>query len=554
MLGEKIPKKNKEILVIGHKNPDTDSICSAIAYADLKHRLTGKNYVPCRAGYINPETEFVLRRFDAPMPRLVNSIQTQVSDIELRTSHGVSRDLSLKEAWKMMSQDSRVTLAVVDEENRVEGLITIGDIANSYMNIYRNDILSVAKTPYHNIVSALEGRMVVGDENDCFEQGKVLVAATNLDLLETYVEPGDIVMLGNRYECQICAIDMKAGCLILCAGAPLSKTIRHMAEQAGCKIILTDFDTYTATRFIHQSMPIRFMMTSNVLSFRQDDYTEKVKEVMSSKRHRYFPVTDADGKYCGLISRRDFLGMHGKEVILVDHNERTQAVDGVDSADVLEIIDHHRIGSLETMNPVFFRNQPVGCTATIIYEMYCENKIEIPEKIAGLLVSAIISDTLLFRSPTCTEKDRKAAEALAAICGIDLEKYSKQMFSAGSNLDGKKDAEIFFQDYKVFNVEGKRIGIGQISSVLTDEMEALKGRMTKYLVENHRSSGMDYVYLIMTSIMDEKSEVICDGEPADQLLEMAFPGCTVEDHRAVLDGVVSRKKQFVPAIIAAIKE
>ena len=544
---------NKETLVIGHKNPDTDSICSAIAYAYLKEKLTGERHVPCRAGYLNPETEYVLKRFHQPAPRLVTSVQTQVSDIELRIGRGVSGEMSLKEAWKLMSQENKVTLAVVDEENHLEGLITIGDIANSYMNVYGNDVLSVARTPYRNIVSALEGEMVVGDPDGSFEKGKVVVAATNLDILEDYIGENDIVLLGNRYDCQLCALDLHAGCLVLCAGAPLSKTIRHMAELNHCSIIQTKLDTYTATRFIHQSMPIRFMMTEKALCFHLDDYADKVKEVMATKRHRYFPVLDADEKYYGLISRRNFLGMTGKKVILVDHNERSQAVDGVESANILEILDHHRIGNLETINPVYFRNQPVGCTATIVYQIAQEKGVEIPPDIAGLLCSAIISDTLLFRSPTCTEPDREAAEKLAAICEVDLEQLARQMFSAGSDLGEKTEEEIFYQDYKVFSVDNKKIGVGQISSVLTELMEEKKPGLLEYLQTHHGSNGMDYSYLILTNIIEEKSDVLCDCEAGERVLETAFPGARVEEHIASLNGVVSRKKQFIPALLAALK-
>ena len=547
--------RKKPTYVIGHKNPDTDSICSAIAYAKLKEKVTGGVYIPCRAGFINPETEYVLERFHQPAPKLVDSIRSQVSDIELRESKGVSGEISLKEAWKLMQDENGVTLAVVSEDNDLEGLITVSDIATSYMKVYGSDVLSQARTPYRNIVEALEGQMVVGDPDACFDKGKVLVAAANMDMLETFIEENDMILLGNRYECQLCAVEMNAACLVICAGAPVSETIRKIAVRNHCAIITTPLDTYTATRFVHQSMPIRFMMTKgNVLSFRLDDYTDKVKEVMASKKHRYFPVLDEKGKYHALISRRNFLGMTGKQVILVDHNEKSQAVDGVESANVLEIIDHHRLGNLETMNPVFFRNQPVGCTATIIYQMYRERGVEIDPDIAGLLCSAIISDTLLFRSPTCTPSDKMAAQELAKNCGVHLEQLAKEMFSAGSNLSGKSDEEIFFQDYKIFTVDNKKIGIGQISSVLNDELAEMKPRLLKFLRENHAKSGMDYGFLMMTSILDECSEVLCDTQSGETLIEEAFPGAVVEDRVGVLPGVVSRKKQFVPALMGALKE
>ncbi len=550
-----LDNSQKVTYVIGHKNPDTDSICSAIAYARLKERLTGGKYIPCRAGFVNPETEYVLERFHQPTPKLVESIQTQVRDIQLRETHGVSGEISLKKAWDLMREENRVTLAVISEDNDLEGLITVSDIANSYMTVYGSDILAKAETPYRNIVEALSGEMVVGDPDACFNNGKVLVAAANMDMLENFIEEDDMILVGNRYDCQVCAVEMNAACLIICAGAPVSEVIKRVAIRNHCAIITTPLDTYTATRFVHQSMPIRFMMTKgNVLTFNLNDYTDKVKEVMQTKKHRYFPVLDDEGKYYSLLSRRDFLGMSGKQVILVDHNEKSQAVDGVESADVLEIIDHHRLGNLETMNPVFFRNQPVGCTATIIYQVYREKGIEIEPDIAGLLCAAIISDTLLFRSPTCTPADKLAAQELAKNCGVHLEQLAKEMFSAGSNLSGKSDEEIFFQDYKVFTVDNKKVGIGQISSVLSDELQDMRPRMLEFLKKHHAHSGMDFCYLMMTSILEEGSEVLCDCESAAELIRDAFPGVEVKDLVAVLPGVVSRKKQLGPMLMGAIKE
>ncbi|MBR5473777.1 MAG: putative manganese-dependent inorganic diphosphatase [Lachnospiraceae bacterium] len=545
----------KPTYVIGHKNPDTDSICSAIAYARLKEKMTGGVYIPCRAGFVNPETEYVLERFHHPAPKLVESIQTQVRDIDLRETKGVRGDISLKKAWDLMREENRVTLAVTSEDRTLEGLITVSDIANSYMTVYGSDILAKAETPYRNIVEALDGEMVVGDPDACFSNGKVLVAAANMDMLENFIEENDMILVGNRYDCQVCAVEMNAACLIICAGAPVSEVIKRVALRNHCAIITTPLDTYTATRFVHQSMPIRFMMTKgNVSAFHMNDYTDKVKEVMQTKKHRYFPVLDDEGKFYSLISRRNFLGMSGKKVILVDHNEKSQAVDGVESADVLEIIDHHRLGNLETINPVFFRNQPVGCTATIVYQIYREKGIEIDADIAGLLCAAIISDTLLFRSPTCTPADMLAAQDLAKICDVDLEQLAQEMFSAGSNLTGKSDEEIFYQDYKVFTVDNKKVGIGQISSVLRDELEEMKPRMSAFLKKNHKKSGMDYCYLMMTSILDESSDVLCDSEGAADLLEEAFAGVTADGLSVVLPGVVSRKKQFGPMLMGSMKE
>ncbi len=543
----------RKVIVIGHKNPDTDSICSAIAYARLKQAVTGTEHIPCRAGAINPETQYVLERFQVPVPELKENVRTQVKDIEIRKTKGVRSNISLKKAWSLMKELGVVTLPIT-RDNHLEGLITIGDIANSYMNVYDSAILSAACTQYSNIKETLEGVVVVGDETQYFNQGKVLVAAANPDLMESYIEEHDLVILGNRYESQLCAIEMNAGCIIVCDGAPVSLTIKKLAEEHGCTVISTPFDTYTASRLINQSMPIGyFMRTKRIISFDIEDYTDEIKDIMASKRYRDFPILDKDGHYKGMISRRNLLGMKRKQVILVDHNERGQAVDGIENADILEIIDHHRLGSLETIAPVFFRNQPLGCTATIIFQMYREAGAEICPEVAGLLCSAIISDTLLYRSPTCTPVDKLAAEELAKIAGVDTKQLAKEMFAAGSDLKQKSEKEIFYQDYKVFDMDGTTVGIAQISSMDEEELTNLKKRMVPYLEKMKSKHNVDMLFFLLTSILEEASEVLCDSSNGEQLLEQAFPGCHPQDRTVVLPGVISRKKQFVPALMMILQ-
>lgn len=513
----------KKTLVLGHRNPDTDSICSAICYAGFKHQLTGENYEPCRAGNINPETQYVLDYFKLKAPRLVENVKTQVKDIEIRKTKGVSRGISLKNAWGLMQENNVVTLPCVTEEGLLEGVITIGDITKSYMNLYDSSIISKACTKYANILDTLEGSMVVGDSEAYFDRGKVLIAAANPDLMENYIEKHDLVILGNRYESQLCAIEMEAGCIIVCEGAGVSLTIRKLAQERGCAVITTPYDTYTTARLINQSMPISYFMTKeNIIEFSEEDYLDDIREIMASKRHRDFPILDSDGKYIGMISRRNLLGAKGKSIILVDHNEKSQAVEGMESADIREIIDHHRLGTVETMSPVFFRNQPLGCTATIIYQMYQENHIEIDKTTAGLLCSAIISDTLLFRSPTCTPIDKAAGLALAQIAGLDIEKYAIDMFSAGSNLKGKSDGDIFYQDFKRFTVGNSVFGIGQITSLNAVELKDLRTRMSAYTEKEREQHEIDMMFFMLTNILTESTDLICTGQGAEQLIANAF--------------------------------
>ena len=553
---------NRKTMVIGHRNPDTDSICSAICYANLKQAVTGEEYMPARAGHVNGETQFVLDYFGAEEPQLVEDVRTQVRDIEIRKTKGVADNISLKRAWNIMQENNVVTIPSVREDGTLEGLITVGDITKTYMNIYDSSILSKANTQYSNIIETLEADLIIGSAEAYFDQGKVLIAAANPDLMEFYIEPHDLVILGNRYESQLCAIEMGADCIIVCEGAAVSMTIKKIAQERGCTIIATTYDTYTAARLINQSMPISYFMTrEHLITFNSDDYIDEIREVMASKRHRDFPILDKDGYYLGMISRRNLLGAKGKQVILVDHNEKNQAVAGIENAEILEIIDHHRLGTIQTMSPVFFRNQPLGCTATIIYQMYQEAGIKVEPKIAGLLCSAIVSDTLLFRSPTCTPVDEMAARALADIAGIDIENYAMEMFSAGSNLKDKSDEEIFYQDFKRFTSGKVTIGVGQITSLNGGELDKLKGRMEAFMEKALENNGLDMIFFMLTNILTETTELICEGQGALQLAGKAFHQDIelleeegLKEPVLRLPGVVSRKKQLIPELMLAEQE
>ena len=551
----------RKTLVIGHRNPDTDSICSAVCYAHLKSKVTGEEYIPARAGHVNGETRFVLDYFGVEEPQLEEDVRTQVRDIEIRKTKGVADNISLKRAWNIMQENNVVTIPAVREDGTLEGLITVGDITKTYMNIYDSSILSKANTQYSNIIETLEADLVIGRADAYFSKGKVLIAAANPDLMEFYIEPHDLVILGNRYESQLCAIEMGADCIIVCEGAGVSMTIKKIAQERGCTIIATTYDTYTSARLINQSMPISYFMTrEHLITFNSDDYIDEIRDVMASKRHRDFPILDKDGRYLGMISRRNLLGAKGKRVILVDHNEKNQAVAGIENAEILEIIDHHRLGTIQTMSPVFFRNQPLGCTATIIYQMYQEAGVKVEKKIAGLLCSAIVSDTLLFRSPTCTPMDEMAARTLADIAGVDIEKYAMEMFGAGSNLKGKGDEEIFYQDFKRFTSGKIAIGVGQITSLNGEELEGIRPRIQNYMENARQANGLDMVFFMLTNILTESTDLICEGNGALQLASKAFHTETEdgEDEPAGpvvrLPGVVSRKKQLIPELMLAEQE
>lgn len=546
-------ERKRPVFVIGHKNPDTDSICSALAYADLKRRLTGEDYIAARAGNLNEETQYIVERFGITPPVFLKDVGTQVRDIEIRETPGVSENISLKKAWTLMKDLNVVTLPITDENNFLTGLINIGDITKSYMEVYDSRILSNAHTKYRNIIETLEAEMIVGDPEEYFTEGKVLIAAANPDLMESYIEPHDLVILGNRYESQLCAIEMNADCIIVCEGASVSMTIKKLAEEKNCVIISTPHDTYTVARLMNQSMPISYFMKRNGLTtFHMDDFTDQIKEVMAKKRYRDFPILGHDGSYVGMISRRNLLNSARKQVIMVDHNEKSQAVDGIENAEILEIIDHHRLRSVETISPVFFRNQPLGCTATIVYQMYQEAGIELDKQTATLLCCAIISDTLMYRSPTCTAVDKAVAEDLAKIAGINVEELAGDMFRAGSNLSSKETSEIFEQDFKTFVMNDITFGVGQVNSMNKEELVELKQRLYPYMEEQLKQSGLQMLFFMLTDIVQESTELLYVGSNAQELIRDAM-GVEPSGDSFILKGVVSRKKQLIPAIMTVLQ-
>ena len=646
-MGVDMDKKQREVWVVGHKNPDTDSICSAIAYADLKTQAEKKSagtmagisvpvkssdeqhtdkgvqgrkaadksapadmpaniYKPKRAGELNEETKYVLNTFGAQEPELITDVSTQVMDIEIRRTKPIKKGTTLKSAWAKMREENVVTLPVTNSSRDLAGVITTSDIATSYMDVYDSEMLSKTRTRFRDIAETLEGSILCGNENAFLTKGKVMVGSANPEVMEDFIDENDLVITGSRYEAQLCAIEADASAVVITGDSKVSKTIMKIAQERECVLISTPYDTFTAVRLINQSMQVKYFMRSrNLITFGLEEHIDDVRKVMSKERHRDFPVLDDDGKYVGMISRRNLLNMRRKQLILVDHNEKSQAVEGIDAADILEIIDHHRIGSLETLSPVFFRNQPLGCTATIIWLMYREQGIEIRPEIAGLLCSAIISDTLLFRSPTSTPTDQAAAKDLARIAGVDLENHAKAMFRAGSNFSSKTPDEIFHQDFKVFNTEKADFGVAQISAMTRVELEEVKEKLTPYLKEAMAEHQISMVFVMLTNIMEETTYLQCAGEGADELMAETYgvepvahisgngskdaaagqsdktagdaDAQTAEgsakkqsdaaaDEKAegnqdriidgvyVLPGVVSRKKQLIPKFMSALQE
>ena len=538
----------QRILVVGHKNPDTDSICSAISYAYLKNMTDDKVYEPIRAGNVSSETRFVLNYFGVEEPTLCTDVSIQLKDIELRKMSGVNENLSLKNAWSLMRDSQIDTLPVVDDQNNLIGLITVKVIATSNMDIYDSNILSTSNTLYKNILETIDGDMIVGSDEGFIENGKIVIATADPGVLENVVESGDIVVMGNRYESQLCAIEKQAGVLILCLDAPVASTIQAMAKHRNCRIIVTPHDTYKVSRLISQSAPIGFFMKkSDLITFNLESTLDDATTTMVKERHKYFPVLDNKGDYLAMISRRNLLNKKAKQIILVDHNEKTQAIDGISEAEILEIIDHHRIGNLETMSPVFFRNYPLGATATIIAGLFKERCIEIPKHIAGLLCSAIISDTLIFRSPTCTQIDINTAQELSKIADINIDEYAEKLFYAGSDIKDKSPKEVFYSDFKIFTHGEIKFGVGQCSFMNQAAVDIAKDYLNPFLHTAFTDENVDMLFYMFTNIISETTELMYYGEKTINLMKK-FPRGS-QDNTVILKDVVSRKKQFIPLIM-----
>lgn len=546
-------KRKEKIYVIGHKNPDTDSICSAIAYADLRQKVTGQVHEAKRAGHVNDETAYVLDRFGVEAPKLLTDVRLQVRDLDIHEMPGLKPNASIRDTWERMRQEQAKTLPIVKDDELV-GVVSTGDIAKSYMDVYDSEILSKARTQYRNIVKTLDGTMITGNEHGYFMRGKVAIGASSPNLMEEFIEKDDLVILGDREEAQACAVNIDASCMVICKDAEVSPKLIQKAKEQSIVIIQTPYDTFTTARLINQSIPVKFYMTSGPLTmFRMNDYVDDIKDIMAKKRFRDFPILDRHGRFKGFISRRRFLGASKKKVILVDHNERSQAVDGIEEAEIIEIIDHHRLGDIETVSPITFRNQPVGCTATIINQMYEENEIEVPREIAGILCGAIISDTLLFRSPTCTPLDERTAKKLAKISDIDLEQMAQEMFNAGSNLKGKSAEDICFQDFKQFTVNDTIFGVGQITSMRKEELAAIRDMMTEHLPKVLEAHNLNMIYFMLTDILAESTELLCVGTGARGIALSAFD---LPDNAKslILKGVVSRKKQLIPVLVETMQQ
>ncbi len=542
---------NELIYITGHKNPDTDSICSAIAYAELKRRHS-INAVPIRIGDINKETEFVLKYFGVEVPEYKETVRTQVSDLNMDIINPVSEDISVKAAWSIMQKNNIKVIPVADINGKLIGVITLTDITTSYLDAMDNSILAASNTPLVNIIDTLNARLICGNEDEFKVNGKVVIAAMTADEMEPFVEKGDIVILGNRKDNQIKAIDIGVCCIILTCGGQIDDDVVQYAKEKGCVVLETGYDTIMAARFINQSIPVRHIMTKNQLVFfNLHDFTENIQDKMLKTRYRSYPVVDDNGIIKGFVSRYHLISQRKKKVILLDHNEKSQTIDGIEQAEILEIIDHHRIGDIQTGHPIYFKNDTVGSTSTLIANMYFDNGLNPSKSIAGILCAAIISDTLQFKSPTSTYMDELAARRLAKIADINLEEFAIALYKASASLEGMSPQTILDYDFKDFVFNKYKIGVGQINSSDSEAFKKVKDSLLAHMKTVKENKEYKLVLLMVTDIINEGSEILFVGDDG-ALIEKAFNIKGTEGY-AFLQGVVSRKKQIIPILSSTIE-
>ena len=539
------------IYVTGHKNPDSDSICAAYAYAEFKNKIGDTEAVACRLGNVNQETQFILDYFNAEAPKFLNTVKLKVEDLRFDKISPISADISLKTAWTIMRDKNIKTLPVADENEHLLGVLAVANLTSCYMDIWDNRILAKSNTSLDNIVDTLSAKVAYMNENTKCFPGKIAVTAMEADTITEHIEAGDIAIVGDREEAQAALINLNVSLMIVTGGYAPSENIINLAKEHGVTVIVTQHDSFTASRLIVQSIPVGYVMVKeNIVSFRADDLVDDIKGIMAETRFRSYPVLDENGRVLGTVSRYHLISNHKKKVIQVDHNERGQSVDGLEDAEILEIIDHHRVADIQTNNPIYFRNEPVGSTSTIVAKCFFESGIRPSRKAAGLLCGAIISDTLLFRSPTCTPQDQYICKKLAEIAGINIEEFAKEMFKAGTSLKGKTVEQIFNTDFKPFTIEGTKVGISQVNTMDIDGFMPLKEEMLNYMDQKAKEAGLEMVMLLLTDILNEGSEILVTGAKPE-IVEKAFK-VTLKDKGAFLPGVLSRKKQVVPPITNAI--
>ena len=541
------------VYVSGHKNPDTDSVVSAIAYADLKNRQGDVTAIPIRLGKLNQESKFVLNYFGVKAPEIKESMLLQVSDLDYDKSFAVDPSIPVRTAWDTFQEGITHALSVVNNDGKLIGVASLSNITRSYMDVWDDRIISRANTPLENIIDVLAAKVQAEPENRRDFSGKIVVMAMNDDNAEwdDYFSENDIVIVGNRTEYIEYLIGKKVSLIILTNGSALNDKLIDYALENKVTILSTEYNTFMASRLLPMTIPVSHVMTTeNLTYFTTTDTIDTVRETMGKSRFRSYPVVDQNKTVVGSISRYHLIASKRKKLILVDHNESNQSIDDIDQAEIVEIIDHHRVANISTTAPLFFRAEPVGSTATIISKMYFESGIRPSKTIAGLLCAAIISDTLLFRSPTTTDTDKRVLDRMSKIADIDPAEFAEKMFKAGTSLKGRAPQDIVEGDVKTFTIGGEAVRVGQVMTLNPEELAPLREDIEKLMKEKIERKGESTFVLVLTDIFSETSELLVVGKHIEDI-EEEF-GNKVKNGTISAPGVLSRKKQVIPRLTSAI--
>ncbi len=534
-----------KVFIFGHRNPDTDSVCSSIALAYLKNE-TGIKAVPKILSDVNKESEFVLKYFNTQKPEYINDIKVRVKDVKYEKKLVINNKLSIMDAYIKMSEKHTTAIPLVDDNNLLTGYVTLKEIAK-YLFSNNKQYLN---TSLSNIIKTLDAKILVKQREHI--EGKVAVAGLDTSAFndEIKISEFDIIVVGNRPKIINHAINSNVKLIILSFGSTIDKKLLKKAEKNNVTIISTKLDSFNIANKIGSSNSINSINTNHSpVVVHEEDFYIDFKEKVHKINHTNYPVLNKKGECLGLIRLTGPNNYNKQQVILVDHNSFVQSAIGIEEAEILEIIDHHNLGAIGTTSPINFRSMTVGCTSTIIYNMFMENKITIPKNIAGLMLSAIISDTLLFTSPTCTKIDKQVAEKLAKIAKIDMYEYGNEMLKAGSSLEGLSIKEIVYSDYKSFDMNNKKIGI---SVVLTTDFETITDKVPEIVnyLDVKIENGYDLTVMFVTDIIKNGSYIIYNSKSED-IIKDSFDIKNIKQG-VFVKGLVSRKKQMLPAILEII--
>lgn len=539
----------RKIFVVGHKNPDTDSIVSALAYAELLRLQGEKHVVAARQGEVWRETRYILDRFGFPLPTLVSDVRPRAHDV-MTTQPIVGRpDESSYCVGRRLREHGIRAMPLVDTDERLSGLIAVEDFAHILLTGLERDLLDQIHLEVHNVVQALDGRLLVEARNRRLRD-KVMVAAMDIETVRSRVEPDIMMVMGDREDAQRVVIEEGVGALVITGGLPVSDAVVALAREKSVTLISSPHHTFTTVRLLNLSIPISHVMRTNVLTASLDESLDDLRDMMS--RQRTIPVVDDDRRVVGVISRSDLINPVRHGVYLVDHNERSQTVDGLDRAELLGIVDHHRIADIQSAAPILFRNEIVGSTSTIIAGLFDEAGIPVPPRIAGILLGGLITDTVLFRSPTSTPRDERVARELAAIAGVDLRELGQEIFAIASDLSGRSPREILTTDFKEYRIDDTHFAVGYMETVHRRRVDEIREQLVGEMKTIRAESGYAALLFMVVDIVHSQTEILIVG--MEQEIAEAFGQSLLSPHSIMLGGVMSRKKQVVPVLPRAARQ